>query len=50
MKIVNASDGLDLGKASCLQGIMLWKLLPWYTQALALAFVALTLIFNAWVS
>lgn len=50
MEIVNGTDGLGLGKASCLQGTVLWRLLPWCTQALPLAFIALTLIFNACVS
>lgn len=31
MEVINATDGLDLGKVSCLQGIMLWNLLPWCT-------------------
>lgn len=28
MEVISATDGLDLGKVSCLQGIMLWNLLP----------------------
>lgn len=28
MEVISATDGLDLGKVSCLQGIMLWNLIP----------------------
>lgn len=37
MEIANSSDGLHLGKASCVKGIIFW-----YAQALGLAFIALT--------
>lgn len=46
MEIIGAADGLDVEKVSCLLGITFWKLFLWCTQALALVFVALTLIFN----